>query len=1369
MKLRSLLITLCFLASISIANGQMARLYTTESGLCSSHINNIHQDSKGFIWIATENGLTKFDGMTFINYRYERDKPASIASNLVVCMHEDSRGVHWVGTGAGLQIFDSEYNRFSKVELEDHELPDSDPYISSITEVPYHGRDFILATSSGHGVYVIDAETHTIDKENQINLNAELSSQFIKGMFLDSNGRLWFAYENGGISVIDRISGKRIDDIWTDDTRELKNTIVVNAFSEDSRKGDVLLGTNDDGIMIFDSKIGKIRRSYDKSARNCRISSLMRNGLESFEGENTFIAGMENGGIHLYDRKTESLTIMDLDNVPYNTSKWKVHCLLEDNQDNIWVGAFQTGVMIIPESMYGFDYHNLYCVTSITENTINGDIWIGMDGDGVIRYNKQGRTQHFNSENSKLDNNSVMALAVDKTGRLWVATYLNGLFHYTDNQGFVKFKDSESIGTPRTTCLEYSKEDNTLYVGTYGNGLSVIDLNSGQVVKTFSEDDHKWISSLKLDDNGLLWVGTYNGPMCYDKRSNTLLHYNHNEVQATSTFAFCKDNKGIMWIGTGEGLVGFDISHKTTRHYTEADGLSSNVINGIQTDEDGTLWISTRNGLSRLNPERNEFKNYYHYDGLQGNEFVPRSSFKSEDGKIFFGGTNGLTSFYPHIVDHKNHSVPPVYFSDLKVMNQQANYDPSLGYDNVLDKHISEAENLVLPYNRKVFSIEFSVLEYTNPQKIVYAYRMEGFDATWHTTGPYSRTITYTNLSEGRYTMQVKAYFEDEPDLFSYKELSIRILPPLHRSFLAYTLYILMAGGLIYVFIRYRKRRKQEILAKQESEIKELKLRTFTNISHEIRTPLTLVMSPLKKMREAENEPKQKELYNLMYRNCLRILRLVNQLLDMRKIDNGQMKLHFLETDVVYFIKDIMQSFDNLAVSRKISCTIDPTDTAVNLWIDQGNFDKIIFNILSNAFKHTPDNGHIAIRISSPVDNDGCLGPDISRYIEITIENSGSSVEDKYLDKLFDRFFQADIRDANTGSGVGLNLAKMLAELHHGDIRAYNTSDGVAFAVRIPVGKDHLTAEELTKPTNHKDLYTKNTSASEIEELSSEKEDVMYNPNDNETSSTSKVKKHIVLVDDDSEMRAYLKLELQSFYNVDICSNAKEAWAVISTTVPDAVITDLMMEGMDGAELCGKIKKNPGTNHIPVIVLTSSGDEENLQRCIDNGADRFFTKPISLNILKSGIDKAISTRETIKNKYSGVADYSYKDMSMINTNDKLMSKVINVIKSNIENSDFGVEDLSREVGMSRVHLNRKLKEIMNVSPSNLIRSIRLKQAAYLLINNKVNISEVAYKVGFSTHSYFTNSFHEYFGMTPKEFVTKYTDCKDEELLKRIFE
>ncbi len=1363
MKQKISLVIVMALSLCLNVEAQMARMYTSESGLPNSQINNIYQDSDGFIWISTENGLARFDGMVFTTFHFNRNAANTIASDLVLTIFEDKNGINWVGTSAGLQIFDEEYNSFTKIDLMDEAVPASNQHIADIIQVNFEGDDKILAASSGHGIYIIGAEDHKVNTALQNNLNSILPSQFISKMFVDTRERLWVGAEDGGICVIDLSTGNDITPQMEMDGGE----VIITSFAEDIKSGNIILGSNGHGILIYDNELKKIRRSKDISARTCRVESILRNNIALQYGENTFLVGIENNGIKLFNAESERLTDISLPNVPYRTSTWKVHSLMEDNQGNVWVGAFQTGVLVIPKSMYGFEYismngdiGNESCVTSVVEDRKNGHIWVGTDGGGLYRISDDGAKRNYSNSNSALTNNSIMSLVLDKRGTLWIATYLGGLFSWTEQTGFRQFSDNASLATSKTVSLAYSPISDVLYVGTHGSGLSIISLQDSKVIRTYSDDDNKWISSLYIDNAGMLWVGTYNGLMCYDHRIKNLTEYEINESLKTRVNSFCESSDGKIWIGTGEGLVCFERSSGNTRTYTENDGLPSNVVNEIKEGSDGHLWIATLNGLSRFNSSSEEFRNYYHHDGLQENEFHARASYMAEDGKLYFGGIKGLTSFYPHIVDQRKHPVPPLYFSDLRVMNEPVQYNPELGKDNILDKQITQATRITLPNDRNMFSMMLSVLEYTNPRKITYDYKIEGFDNSWNHTRPDSRTITYTNLPAGKHILKVHAYFDGNPQEYSSRELTIHILPPWYLTVWAYISYIILAILAVCGYISWKKRRalrKKEI---EDSEIKELKLQMFTNISHEIRTPLTLVMNPLKKMREAEKDSKQKELYNLMYRNSLRILRLVNQLLDMRKIDNGQLQLHFLETDVVYFIRDIMKSFDNLAVSNSINFSINPTDEMTNLWIDQGNFDKIIFNILSNAFKYTPENGSISIHISGRKRNDRILDTTAKEYVEFIIENSGSSVDERYLDKVFDRFFQTDIKDAKVGSGVGLNLAKMLVELHHGDIRAYNTDEGTAFAIRIPTGYEHLTEEEMTKPTNHKDLYTKTPGISE--EHFESREDVTYAPSaeSNENKKQVKSRKNLILVDDDSEMRAYLKLELQAFYNVETCSNGKEAWTKITKGHPDAVITDLMMDGMDGAELCEKVKKNPETNLIPVIILTSSSDENSQQRCTDSGADIFLTKPISLEILKSTISNAISTRETIRNKFREI-DYKFNDLKMSDSANKLASKVIEIIRENIENTEFSVEDLSHEVGMSRVHLNRKLKEIMNISPSNLIKSIRLKQAAYLLLNNNVNISEVAYKVGFSTHSYFSNSFHDYFGMTPKEFVAKYQNCKEE--------
>ncbi len=714
--------------------------------------------------------------------------------------------------------------------------------------------------------------------------------------------------------------------------------------------------------------------------------------------------------------------------------------------------------------------------------------------------------------------------------------------------------------------------------------------------------------------------------------------------------------------------------------------------------------------------------------------------------------------------------MPNIYFSRLTVLNKGVQYDEMLGKKNILDRHISQAGQITLKKNQNVFSLDFAVLEYTNPQKVVYGYMLKGFDSDWQYTDASHRSATYTNLPDGRYLFRVKAFYEgyNNEDNVVYNEIQIRILPPWYKTWWAYLIYLTLMMFAVRIFLDYLIKRRLRLQEIQEMEKKEMKLRMFTDMSHEIRTPLTLVMTPLKSMRESETDARKKEMYNLMYRNVLRILRLINQLMDIRKIDNHQLKLHFNKTDLIFFVQDIMKSFEQLAIMRNIDFRLVSNLESLEVWIDQGNFDKVLFNVLSNAFKYTPDNGYVLISIDTHRNTKhGEFQLYVAEYVELRIENSGSKIDESHLERIFERFYQGN-DDNIGGSGIGLHLARMITRLNHGTIKAKNIDKGVVFVVQIPLGDTHLSPDEKSTVAKHKDLYYSIRPDEKLPEQS-EYIELTTNDEDEQAAKISKSKRNVVFVDDDADLGRYIRMELSDKYNIETFTDAREAWKIISTKVPDAVITDLMMPELDGNTLCRKIRQTPETNHIPVIILTSQTDEESERQCIENGADRYLTKPVGLDLLKSTVAQAIQTRETIKNKYRANVGPDYESIQISSPDSRLIAKVIETIKKNIENPEFSVDDLSREVGMSRVHLNRKLKENINVSPNNLIKSIRLKQAAYLLIKNKVNVSDVAYKVGFSSHSYFSNNFREYFGMAPSEFVAKYMDSDDKETHNKIFE
>lgn len=1259
---------LCALSICAAISAQAPRIYTSESGLTNSQINDISQDRDGFIWISTEGGLLRFDGMDFESFMHDRDDSASIITNSVNFFYEDSRGTKWIATAKGLQTFDSEFNTFTLFDFKDSRRPSSDQFVRTIIEIRRaDGSSSILASTGGTGIYVIDTKTCEIDRKATETISSSISSDYPGKMYIDSRGRLCVENSEGGKDLIDLRTLKSIEGV-----PDAKDPV------------DIL---------------------------NERVKGVHVRGLN-----------MEIGAS-------------------------KPNCAYEDNQGNIWIGLYQKGILVVPKSMFGFtsmDFNS--CIMAMIVDEKTSTLWVGSDSEGLFSVKDGAVTSNYGRHNSPIGVSSIMSLAIDSRGTIWIGSYGEGLLFLERNGRIVEYPCAKEIGHIAIRALCYDKANDRMYVGTYGAGMFIVDAETKEILGNVDNDDNRWVSSFYLDQFGLLWMGTYNGPARYDPVSGRMTMLNLLKEGNVRVYAISGDDKGSVWFGTGEGLFRYNVQTGQVRQFLEDDGLSNNVVRGIVCVSQEEVWASTARGLSRYSASNDKFTNYYSYDGLQGNEFRSASSFIDQKGRVYFGGTGGLSCFMPQMVDGGGHHVPQVQLKGLTIQNKSIEYSVDLGKRNLIDRHISKATRIKIPHGGDVFSIEFAVPEFTDPQRVVYSYRLSGFDSGWQSAKPGYRFATYTNVNHGRYRFEVKAFFDGKEDEYTFRSISVRIMPPAYLKWWAWLIYLLLAGLVGWTARKNYRKEKQRQLERQEAEIKEMKLGMFTNLTHEIRTPLSLVMNPLKKIRENEIDPDKKDTYNLMHRNCLRINRLVDQLMDIRKIDGGQMKLHFRKTDIVYFIKDIMKSFEPLANSRGIDFTITSDKDEASLWVDQGNFDKIVFNILSNAFKFTPDNGRIRVGVHYGEEGMMC----------ISIFNSGSHIDEQYNTRIFERFFQIGQADTRSGSGVGLNLTKMLVDLHHGSISVRNIGDGVEFLVNMPEGKEHLTEDELSETQHHKDLYIKTS-----ESLSEAREDINCVDRQESRHESGRYLKYIILVDDEKQIRDYIVSELRDQYRVESFADGSDAWAAIATKVPDLVVTDLVMPRVDGIELCRRIRQNATTDHIPVIMLTGMTEEENEQRASDCGADRFMKKPVSIELLKSNIAQAIFSRDSIRGKYSPAFVSDYSSVKMKSADEELMERINTVLRENFENPEFNVESLSEMIGISRVHLNRKMKECSNVPPSVLIRTYRLKQAAYLLIYNKVNVSEVAYKVGFSSHSYFTTSFRTCFGLSPSEFVDKYSDCPEE--------
>ena len=905
-----------------------------------------------------------------------------------------------------------------------------------------------------------------------------------------------------------------------------------------------------------------------------------------------------------------------------------------------------------------------------------------------------------------------------------------------------------------------------LYIGTFGSGFYQYNL----VTKTLkhyesSKDEtgdltrnelaNDWVNYIFCDSEGLIWLGHYKGISCFNPENESFINYRkvNSLIEDRVGYVLQEDHAGNIWAGTTDGLYRFDKKTEELKCFTMADGLPNNVICGLCEDVRHNIWISTYMGICRYDVENNRFINYYAGDGLQGNEFTHGAFYKDQTGKIYFGGINGITCFVPSSIGSALKDTR-VWITDFFIFNQPVRKNTNSGRHPVIYTSVLDANLFQLAHYDNTFSIVFSTLQYNNPEQISYQYKIEELSNQWLSTEPGVNRVTYNNLPPGKYTFHVRAL--SHGNLSEIRTVKILITPPWYEMWWAYCIYVFLFGLLVLGIVNYivsRMHHRREIMKREHAEqLNEAKLQFFINISHEIRTPMTLIINPLEKLLAEKKGGEVQKTYLMIYRNAQRILRLINQLMDIRKLDKGQMFMKFRETDMVGFIEDIMLTFDYLARKKKIHFIFEHAMPQLKVWVDMNNFDKILMNIFSNAFKYTPEQGEITVKLSTG--RDATRRDPLKEYFEITVTDSGIGLDREKIERIFERFYQIDndVTKSNFGTGIGLHLSRSLVELHHGLIFAENRKDaaGSRFVIRIPLGSAHLRTDELedveVAATPHV-VFVK-PEKPDFEETFEEED------TEEKKAGKSKNRMRILIAEDEEEILSYLKEELEREYRIVMCKNGKEAYDTILADAPDLVISDIMMPEMDGLSLCRKIKQNTNVNHVPVILLTAKSKPEDTMEGMATGADAYMVKPFNTELLKSTIANLIANRKLLKSKFSGAQQQEDKvqKLSMKSADEILMGKIMKVVNENLSNPELNVEMLAANVGLSRVHVHRKLKELTNLSARDFIKNIRLQQAAALLKEKKLTVSEVAYATGYTNLSHFSSSFKEVHGMSPKEYM-----------------
>ncbi len=1339
------------------------RLYSSKDQLSSSMVHYVYQDHQGFIWICTENGLDRYDGYKFVNYDITRGLP----SDNVNTVYQGRSNDLYIGTTTGLCVMHN--NRIRSIRIKENN--GTRPFDAYITDFCKSSDGTIYVSTSGRGLWRINNDA-TVTKAFDYVPNIA----FIQSMTFDRKGTLWLVTNDHGVVAIKDKGGKAVKRY---NIKETTNYAILVTDPHDN----VYVGYVNGGLYKMDTS----RREFVliPSTANLSITSLMTR-----KDGNIFV-GTNGSGLKLLDAKTGYIYDDRLYCNEIDMAKTKVYSIMTDNTGNLWLALLQKGVFMQPKQSKAVrnigrsqgpeNQIGEQCVMSVFRRQ-DGTLWVGTDQDGLYALDSNGRLIKHYAPNPSSPNGmpgTIMTITEDQQGRLWIGSYLNGCGWINTATGEYH-RAAFSYGKCQSVTDLRMGRNNNLWIGTLGDGVKCINLISGQMKEYRSgEPDYSscltnnFVQQMEIDPEGkYLFVGSTTGLSCLDIKSGRWdkVVCNNALLNGTAVGALRYDKKTGIWAGNSEGLHNIRFTPGkprdfTIRHYTTANGLSNNHVQAIELDRNGQIWVSTTKGLCCLDTKSGKIKTYYGTDGVTPNEYGWGVSYHGPNDEMYFGGTQGLTIFSPQKItkDKNNHNI---MLTQMLVGGKEVNPGDKSWLYSICDTAVTASTKFDLCHDDNNITLCFSTLIYSGQTGIRFRYSING--ERWITMGQGENELTLSRLVPGDYRIKVEATHNGTK--VDEKEWLIIIHNPWYLTPVAKLIYLIIIIALILYYLHIQKTRNEEKLKLQEhihaEELNEQKLRSFINLSHEIRTPMTLILTPLLQLMKEDKDSHRRSTYDIIRRNSERILHLVNQIMDIRKIDKGQMDMRMSETNMVGFVEDVTHMFSLQAANKQIEIHFLHEDIdRLPVWIDRAQFDKVLINLMSNAVKYAPAGGEITVSINTskvyaPLDNNVNNNlPNASEtegYVTISVFNTGEKIPESSLTKIFERFYQVSSASFQykTGTGVGLDLARSIVMLHHGAISATNRENGAEFCVTLPLGRNHLTEEEIApwKEDEHSVTLLRNEITA-LEETNEEEEET----DEANTVATPTVentrKAKIVIVEDDDEIRNYLHAELSSTYRVVSFSNGAEALPAILRTVPQLVISDVMMPNMDGYTLCTKIKQNVNTNHVPVILVTAKTRDEDKMEGLETGADLFVTKPFNLDILRRNIANLIASRKIMQNKFTGKEELSVEshEDEADEADKELINRIIEVINENLYDSDLNIDMVCDKVGISRVHLNRKMKELTNQTPHAFIRNLRIKAAARLLHQKNLSISDVMWKCGFNSPTAFSTTFRKVYGQSPRDY------------------
>lgn len=1353
--INQLIITMMICLFSIQAWAQSGKLFNTDNQLSSNFATQVFQDKSGFIWIATRNGLNTYDGYHITVIKKDMSNFLGLNSNYINSIAQDEKEHILLGTNNSLLEFTG--SEFLKIPMLDSKGGELATYVKQV--YPLKNKDVAVATS-GYGIMLKKQ-----DEQKCHAMKGEVEKlKYILKLLEDKRGRLWIITEDG--KLYRKETNGRVTSHFAGTEGVGAQDILQDAL------GNIYLASKNQGVYLL--RVG--------SNAFTRISNIGNLPIENIyiSRNNKLYIGCDGLGIYVYDPQTGFLQDNPLFSRLVNLAKSKITSIIEDNQGNIWVSMLQKGVFMQRNIQNDFNYMGFRlgnrnvigenCVTSLSINQGN-QVWVGTDKDGLYLFNIATRSVegHF------LNQNTVLTLCKDQQGRTWVGTYTDGL-GYMDAAGSFHPVD---LGISKSVGIFDIKQDpqGNIWIATMGEGLFCLQKDGSRrnYKAKYGADNNIKVNSLPNDylikmalskDGSHVYIATSVGLACLDRKRNSWVStFKGINCLNKNSFSHCVfvDSKDHVWYGTEDGAFCFDFRKGIKpKLYTTANGLTDNCVASITEDYQGNIWLGTIKGLNKLALKSGTITKFYAESGLQSNEFSDASVCTTQDGKtILMGGSGGLNWFQADQV-RQHPWQAKVVISGFILNNKMVTPGMKSGSYTITDNWSTLSRDFQLSHEDNTFTLQLSTLTYNDVEQISYVYSING-DA-WRTVPAGQNELAFSHMAPGRYKYRIKAICNGYET--PVKEFTITIHPAWYASIWAKLFYLLLLIAAIMLYLRHRKHQMEDQLILQQhihaEEMGEAKIKFFMNISHEIRTPLTLIITPLLSLIKEDKEPHRQGIYEIIRKNSERILHLINQMMDLRKIDKGQMMMRMCQTDMVTFINEEYELFKQQALAKNIDFEYQHDSEELPVWIDRNNFDKVIINILSNAFKFTPTAGHILLSLTHT-----------DHHAYISIKDSGIGIPKDKLETIFQRFYQSpsDPNDRNIGTGIGLDLTRSLVELHYGSISARNNEGekgskfehGSEFIIRIPLGKDHLKPEELIDEEEVKEKQ--NLELAEVKQLEQEVKETENAEKSESAAITTDMqsklpasargnKAEIVIVEDEEDIQDYLKAQLASDFKIRTYPNGKVALNEILKNKPDLIISDVMMPEMDGTTLCTKLKANINTNDVPIILLTAKSREEDQLEGLQTGADAYILKPFNMDILRRTIINLLTMRRTLKNKFTGKESQEEKvEQRKIQTpDDALMQRVMEVINENISDSDLSVDMIAQKVGISRVHLHRKMKELTNQTPHSFIRNIRLQQAAKLLKDGKQSITDVMYICGFSNSASFSTMFKNLYGCSPREYM-----------------